>query len=125
MSIVYDMLESTLRENIQMRTPDTFQIVEWKSRTFGSYVAEEDAAKVVVLEAVHSVANHFDLQLAGRELAELQGQITLAMTPEGILSKMFVTMHGGKKCPPGTYPDLETVQLPNGDQITEWVCRKL
>ena len=124
MGLVYDMLESTLRENIQMRTPDTFQVVEWKSQTLGSYVAEEDAAKVAVLEAVHSVANHFDLLLAGREMAKLQGQVTLAMTPERILSKMVRAMHGGKECPPGTYPDLETVQLPNGDQVTEWVCRK-
>jgi hypothetical protein len=125
MSIVYEMLESTLRENIQMRTPDTFQIVEWKSRTLGSYVAEEDTAKVVVLEAVHSVANHFDLQLAGRELVILQGQITLATTPEGILSKMFEAMHGGKKCPPGTYANLEYRQDENGNTITEWICRPL
>jgi len=123
MSKVYDMLESSLKENIQVRTPETFQNAGWKSQTLGSYMAEEDNAKAVVLETVNSVAKYFDLQLAGRKLAMLQDQIKLSATPENLLSKMFATMHGGKKCPPGTYPELETVQLPNGDQVTEWVCR--
>lgn len=125
MSTVYNMLESRLRENIRMRAPSRFQAVQWKNQTLGSYMNNEDSAKIAVLEAVHSVASHFELQLGGPDLAMLQSEITLNMTSAKILDKMFATMHGGKKCPPGTYPELETVQLPNGDQVTKWVCRKL
>ncbi len=126
MSKVYDMLESKLMENIQFRAPQKFQDAGlWKNQTLGTYMVQEDSAKLVVLETVNDVAKHFEIQLAGHELVNLQQQIKLTETTAHVLSKMFATMHGGKKCPPGTYPDLETVQLPNGDQVTEWVCRKL